>query len=390
MTIVEIEGTVIDPVVVDTLDIAPGQRFDVLITADQPASSYWMEMSVRERDIPDLLGRAILQYAGVNATLPEADDAPLHPAWNDTAHGVAQDDSLFTKNVDQHPGEAPALTVAPEDVVRYVLVGTQNLLMDQETGDPILLRWAVNNISNTPHTSPNGLEPLIGHAVNQARSLGWPLANGLEGTSQMPFTPPTIWNYTEPVDAVGGPGAALGSQAETIVQLEQGQVFEFVLQNARALNGVAEFHPWHTHGHSFWVVGRGEGTYDPDVDVANYNLENPLLRDTVTLWPLGWVALRFVANNPGVWLFHCHITSHLAMGMGFSMIVQPDEVGDPTDSVRFCTDTSLEASDGLGGNTTLDDGTDDPTASSDASGWSGLGSRGVAVLVSMTMVAALI
>ena len=46
------------------------------------------------------------------------------------------------------------------------------------------------------------------------------------------------------------------------------------------------------------------------------------------------------------------------------MIVQPDEVGDPTDSVRFCTDTSLEAStgasDGLGGNTTLDDGTDDP------------------------------
>lgn len=77
------------------------------------------------------------------------------------------------------------------------------------------------------------------------------------------------------------------------------------------------------------------------------------------------------------------------------MIVQPDEVGDPTDSVRFCTDTSLEAStgasDGLGGNTTLDDDTDDPSnASSGASGWLGLGGRGVVVLMSIAMVAALI
>jgi hypothetical protein len=84
------------------------------------------------------------------------------------------------------------------------------------------------------------------------------------------------------------------------------------------------------HGHSFWVVGRGSGNYDAERDVPNYNLENPTLRDTVTLWPLERVAVRFVANNPGTWLFHCHITAHLVMGMGFALVVSPDEIGTPS------------------------------------------------------------
>lgn len=28
----------------------------------------------------------------------------------------------------------------------------------------------------------------------------------------------------------------------------------------------------------------------------------------------GWVALRFVTDNPGVWPFHCHITWHQVRG----------------------------------------------------------------------------
>jgi FtsP/CotA-like multicopper oxidase with cupredoxin domain len=103
----------------------------------------------------------------------------------------------------------------------------------------------------------------------------------------------------------GGPGGALGSKETAVIRLEMGQVVEIVLQNARALNGVAEFHPWHIHGQGFWIVGRGQGTFNPERDTANYNLENPVLRDTLTLWPLEWVAVRFVATNPGVWFFHC-------------------------------------------------------------------------------------
>ena len=61
----------------------------------------------------------------------------------------------------------------------------------------------------------------------------------------------------------------------------------------------SEQHPWHLHGHDFWVLGWGEGIYDPKVDQAKFNLENPIKRNVVTLFPLGWVAIRYVADNPG-------------------------------------------------------------------------------------------
>lgn len=205
-----------------------------------------------------------------------------------------------------------------------------------DSGEAELLVWAVNNITNT-----KGPVPLIGSAVTTSRELGWPVE--IPDTLLVPETPPFTWNYTEQVQEPGGPGSAVGTRGRSIISLEEGQVFEIVLQNARALNGVAEFHPWHAHGHSFWVVGSGDGIFDPDTDPATYNLENPILRDTVNLWPLQWTALRFVANNPGVWNFHCHITAHLVMGMGFNMIVQPDMVEDPSESVLFCGSHGLEA-----------------------------------------------
>jgi L-ascorbate oxidase len=218
-----------------------------------------------------------------------------------------------------------------------------------DDGEPQLLRWAVNNISNI-----HGPEPIIGPVVELAKVLGWP--SSIPETQAVPLDPPFVWNYTDLVNSTGGPGPALGSQAQAVMQFVEGEVFEFVLQNTRALNGVAEFHPWHAHGYSFWIVGRGEGIYDPEVHVDTYNLENPVLRDTVTVYPLNWVAIRFVANNPGAWLFHCHILSHHVMGMGFVMLVQPDMLEDSSDSVQNCADQGLSPDDS-------EVGTGDPTSS---------------------------
>jgi L-ascorbate oxidase len=329
LTIVQVEGTNVKPVTVTSLDISPGQRYDVLVKADQTPGSYWIETTVRERNISTAVGRAILQYASApNATeLPV--DSPVHAEWNETSHGVAQDSSLFTVDVNAHP-EAVALNAT--DVKRYILVGTQNQVIVD--GEPQRLVWALNNVSNIPHA-----EPLISKAVRSAKLLGWPTE--LEDSLPMPQDPPFVWDYTQAVWDEGGPGPAIGVLAETNVDLEYGQVFEFVLQNARALNNVTEFHPWHAHGHSFWVVGRGEGIYNPDTDVETYNLENPLLRDTVTLWPLEWVAIRFVANNPGVWFFHCHIFAHEVMGMALHIVTQPDMLDDPPEGVLSCNEQSL-------------------------------------------------
>ena len=65
-------------------------------------------------------------------------------------------------------------------------------------------------------------------------------------------------------------------------------------------------HPFHLHGHAFQVVSRSEeeaGTYIDGGDMP----ATPMRRDTVLVRPNGNLALRFKADNPGVWLFHCHI-----------------------------------------------------------------------------------
>ena len=37
----------------------------------------------------------------------------------------------------------------------------------------------------------------------------------------------------------------------------------------------------------------------------------PALRDTVDVQANSYLVLRFVANNPGLHIFHCHIDWHL-------------------------------------------------------------------------------
>jgi L-ascorbate oxidase len=197
----------------------------------------------------------------------------------------------------------------------------------------------------------------------------------------MPRKLDTDWNvYTNfSEDLTGGsPGYNISETATSVIRLNEGDIAEFIIENSVGPSGVSEFHPWHFHGHSFWVVGRGNGTFNETEDVPKYNLQNPVIRDTVVGLKDSWVALvrtgsihfiinetlqtvianniplffptsfpplikRFVANNPGVWFLHCHIEAHLAMGMGFVVIVDPDKVGTLTESVQYCNSNELQA-----------------------------------------------
>lgn len=64
----------------------------------------------------------------------------------------------------------------------------------------------------------------------------------------------------------------------------------------------------------FWVLGSAKGeNFNPAT--AKLNLVNPVYRSTIGLISYGWTYLRFNASNPGPWFFHCHLTSHMHMGM---------------------------------------------------------------------------
>ncbi|CAF1050223.1 unnamed protein product [Didymodactylos carnosus] len=75
-------------------------------------------------------------------------------------------------------------------------------------------------------------------------------------------------------------------------------------------------HPIHLHGHTFSIIANGK-TNDGDFNKKKviFNTKNPLRRDTVSINPNSYMVLRFVANNPGIWMMHCHIDWHLQAGL---------------------------------------------------------------------------
>jgi len=69
-------------------------------------------------------------------------------------------------------------------------------------------------------------------------------------------------------------------------------------------NETAWWHPMHLHGHSFRVISRN-GKPNPRRE----------WRDTVLVPPREAVEIAFVADNPGDWMFHCHVADHQMAGM---------------------------------------------------------------------------
>ncbi|KAF1739425.1 Iron transport multicopper oxidase FET3 [Beauveria bassiana] len=88
-------------------------------------------------------------------------------------------------------------------------------------------------------------------------------------------------------------------------------------------------HPFHLHGHHFQAVHRSAeeaGTF-ADENVTEAQLGKvPMRRDTLVVWPNGNIVLRFKANNPGVWLFHCHIEWHVVSGLLATFVEAPLEL----------------------------------------------------------------
>ncbi|EON96306.1 putative iron transport multicopper oxidase fet3 protein [Phaeoacremonium minimum UCRPA7] len=88
-------------------------------------------------------------------------------------------------------------------------------------------------------------------------------------------------------------------------------------------------HPFHLHGHNFQALYRSEddeGTFaDSNITEADFP-KMPMRRDTFVIRPNGNMVLRFKANNPGVWLFHCHIEWHVTSGLIATMVEAPLEL----------------------------------------------------------------
>ena len=92
---------------------------------------------------------------------------------------------------------------------------------------------------------------------------------------------------------------ASGHDMKPMLTLVRGRSYVIAVRN-----DTAWYHPVHLHGHSFRVIARNG---------------RPTRRrewlDTVLIPPREQADIAFVADNPGDWMFHCHILDHQDGGM---------------------------------------------------------------------------
>jgi len=70
------------------------------------------------------------------------------------------------------------------------------------------------------------------------------------------------------------------------------------------------------------------------------NLTNPMRRDTMTVDAFGWALIRFKADNPGLWAFHCHISWHMEAGLLMQFQTRNDIMKGwtiPSDVLALCS-----------------------------------------------------
>ncbi|KAI9124380.1 hypothetical protein K1719_004302 [Acacia pycnantha] len=269
MVVVETEGSYVNEIELDSLDVHVGQSYSVLVTANQIVSDYYIVASPKlhknnnnASDITNLVGIAVLHYdnstTSANGFLPSGPDPfDLHFSinqarsirWNLTA-GAARPNPQGTFNVTN-------VTIS------------QTFILKASTSDINgTLFYTVNNVS---YLSPDTPLKLADHFSN---------GTGVYDLDEYPTN-------SSNDKAVRGVFVASGLHKRWL---------EAVFENE--LNKTID--TWHLDGYNFFVVGFGEGKWKPELR-SRYNLYDPVSRSTVQVFPRGWSAVYAYLDNPGMW-----------------------------------------------------------------------------------------
>lgn len=100
-------------------------------------------------------------------------------------------------------------------------------------------------------------------------------------------------------------------------------------------------HPMHLHGHDYFVEKIGYTDPDARWDGSIVRPANPQRRDTQIVPAFGYMVISFEADNPGAWVFHCHVAWHVATGMSMTVVERPDLIAQyniPNTVAQTCRD----------------------------------------------------
>ncbi|MCJ1439505.1 hypothetical protein MMC27_008899 [Xylographa pallens] len=284
-TVVEADLVPIQPYETNVLNIAIGQRYEIIVDANANISDhtdFWINMrdcsKTCQQDSP---------YSGIIRYDPTSTADPplsgLDPGSNDCA-----DEPLtsLVPIVPRYPTKVPAFVSGDS-----FYVSNYNLTRDGQN----VFNWELANSSLYINWSMPGLSyasPILGGAPKEAFPVSYaPIF--IDGTDD-------DWVY-------------------------------FVIEGIFPLNDtphgrpIPAAHPIHLHGHDFVILAQSSNPFN----ASDYNIttRNPARRDVAMLPVNGYLIIGFQTDNPGVWLMHCHIAWHASAGLALQFVERAADIG---------------------------------------------------------------
>ncbi|KAH8658353.1 multicopper oxidase-domain-containing protein [Xylariales sp. PMI_506] len=318
LEIVEIDGVEIEPILTTRVFINPGQRYSVIVVANQAPGRYTIRATAARKCFH-------LMHAGTSALANINFEGTGSLLYNGTASDAAAIGTPWDLKSNSNPGVAKepwksACADLPFDVPKPMRaakaydVGAKNYHYFDYRRQ--LYQGAARTMINGSLTSLSNETAALWEAL-RPNNVSTPYNTEVKSSK---------WSS--------------GQGQQVMVSWDAAKGAQIVINSDDMM-----IHPWHLHGQTFQVVGWGKGFYG--MKPTQWNLENPMRRDTIAVPGDSHLVLRIAADNPGVWAFHCHILWHAEGGM-FTMIAQQiDELRsmlgsalDPTDGEtyvqRFC------------------------------------------------------
>ncbi|KAI0416031.1 L559a mutant of Melanocarpus Albomyces laccase [Xylaria grammica] len=269
LTVIETDLVPVTPITADNLFLGIGQRAHVLITADQEADNYWMNVTmpvenkcgVSDNPFP----AAIVHYTSVTEGIPTV-------MGTVPANSGCQDSLLYEPIVPQ-AANPETFNQTDDNTVVMTSVSTPTV------------HWVINGSSIYNSTAKvDWSKPVIDYV--------------LSGNTSYPAS-------------------------ENIITIDEKDAWTYWIIESTSTGP----HPMHLHGHDFLVLGTSapNAGFFTAADVPSLNFTNPTRRDVTMLPPQGWNVLAFKSDNPGAWLFHCHIAWHASNGLALSFLERASE-----------------------------------------------------------------
>lgn len=285
LTVVAVDAAYTKPFATNVIMIGPGQTTDVLLTANQPPAHYYMAATAYNTALnaafDNTTTTAILQYNNCPQQQHQQQPQPILaqlPNFNDTPTATRFTDQLRSPNRVNVPMQI--------DESLFFTVGL-----------------GLNNCTNpnSPRCQgPNGTRFTasinnVSFVFPKSNSIMQAYYQGIPGvfTADFPPVPPLQFDYTGNVSR----GLWQPRRGTKAYRLKYGSSVQIVLQDTSIVT--TENHPMHLHGYHFYVVGSGFGNFNPATDPSRFNLVDPPVRNTIGTPTGGWVAIRFIADNPG-------------------------------------------------------------------------------------------